>query len=44
MKTKVKLKIADIIIEMQSRFALEPFTEEEQKQGFAERLLKGLLS
>ncbi len=37
MKTKVKLKIADIIIEMQSEFGLEPFTEDEQRQRLPER-------
>jgi len=37
MKTKVKLKIADIIIEMQSEFGLEPFTENEQWRRLPER-------
>ena len=37
MKTKVKLKIADIIIEMQSRFGLEPLTKEEQETRVAQR-------
>lgn len=33
----IKLKIADIIIEMQSRFGLEPLTEKEQKGRRVER-------
>lgn len=37
MSIKVKLKIADIIIEMQSRSALEPFTEDEEKRRVSER-------
>ncbi len=37
MKTEVKLKIADIIIEMQSNFALEQLTKEEQRLQVAER-------
>ncbi len=37
MKTEVKLKIADIIIEMQSDFALEQLTKEEQRLEVAER-------
>ncbi len=37
MKTEVKLKIADIIIQMQSDFALEQLTEEEQGLEVAER-------
>ena len=37
MKTELKLKIADIIIEMQSRFALEQLTKEEQRLEVAER-------
>lgn len=37
MKTKVKLKIADIIIKIQSRFGLEPLTKQEQKDRVAER-------
>jgi len=37
MKTEVKLKIADIIIQMQSDFALEQLTEEEQRLEVAER-------
>jgi len=36
-KTKVNLKIADIVIQMQSGFALEQLTEEEQKLQVAER-------
>jgi hypothetical protein len=37
MKTEIKLKIAGIIIRIQSTFALEPHTEEGQKLRFAER-------
>ncbi len=37
MKTEVRLKIADIIIEMQSNFALEQLTREEQRIQIAER-------
>ncbi len=37
MKTEVKLKIADIIIQMQSDFALEQLTKEEQRLQIAER-------
>ncbi|MFQ5868040.1 MAG: hypothetical protein ACE5IT_08660 [bacterium] len=37
MKTEVKLKIADIIIEMQSDFTLEQLTKEEQRLQIAER-------
>ncbi len=37
MKTEVKLKIADIIIEMQSDFAFEQLTKEEQRLQVAER-------
>ena len=37
MKTEVKLKIADIIIEMQSDFALEQLTKEEQRLQITER-------
>ena len=34
---KVKLKIADVIIELQSKFPLESFTNEEERLQFAER-------
>jgi len=37
MKTEVKLKIADIVIEMQSDFALEQLTKEQQRLQVAER-------
>lgn len=37
MKAKVKLKIADIIIQMQSRFGLELFSEDEEGQRASER-------
>lgn len=37
MKTEIKLKIADIIIEMQSNFALEQLTKKEQRFQIAER-------
>jgi len=37
MKTEAKLKIADIIIKMQSDFALQQFTEQEKKQQASER-------
>ncbi|MFC1631818.1 hypothetical protein ACFL1I_07525 [Candidatus Omnitrophota bacterium] len=33
MKTKVKFKIADVIIEMKSKSRFKPFTEEEAKHG-----------
>ncbi len=36
-KTKVKLNIADIIIEAKSRFGLEPLTEDEKTISHAER-------
>lgn len=37
MSTIIKLKIADIIIELQSKFGLEPLTKEEQRRRVAER-------
>lgn len=37
MKTEVKLKIADIIIQAQSKFGLEPFTEREKRSQDQER-------
>mgnify|MGYP001566702602 CR=1 FL=1 len=37
MKTIVKLKIADIIIEAKSKFGLQALTEEEERQRVAER-------